>query len=649
MKSTIRLFKAVPITVKKKKKASKDLIKSTILRGFIFSPEVIANYSESKLQNFIDIIEEEIGLTPEKLNQTFHKSWNKVKTAPMEQLIIEQLIHYFTTYGFESLGIYNKESVYIPVEKLEIPELKEGGINITIIRGYTKKELKEKILDLLSSGIALKAETIEDVFEVCEFVKINEKDLAKIKNKEVKIKLYDELKIVPENPIEFLRYMIYKTTGKTLIIKNVQTEEEIKDSMNSDSNTLGKININSNNVVIDMFAKYQKQYGLKKLAEIFYRFKPLFLAFKKNDKLKPIINKIRRMAPTYHKPMEEDYLNNITSKLKNKHTIIVSMLKEELEKVNTFRKIRLAYALNFRTGYSDGILYRIRNGKSYAKEFNFSEQKRVKKILDIVLNSIVEDIKKNVKGKKIYLPEVISYTLPATEKQFTGNIPSGSYVIVKKDMIFGIHWENLDTCRVDLDLSLINVGGKIGWDSSYRNDEETILFSGDITDAPKPRGATELFYVRRQSKEAHLLLNNYYNYEDNRDKIDVPFKIIIGQEQVSNLKQNYMINPNNVKIIVPSIINVKQKILGLLVTTRNECRYYFTETGLGSFRTSFNKDYVEWAKNYLFNYYENSIKLSDILKKAGAKIVDDIKKCDINLSPEALEKDTILNLIKSNK
>ena len=38
--------------------------------------------------------------------------------------------------------------------------------------------------------------------------------------------------------------------------------------------------------------------------------------------------------------------------------------------------------------------------------------------------------------------------------------------------------------------------------------------------------------------------------------------------------------------------------------------------------------------------------MRDLLKKAGAKIVKDAKKCDIDLSPETIEKDTIIDLIK---
>ncbi len=346
MKSTIKLFKALPITVKRKKKASKELLEKTLKRGFVFSAEVVANYSN--YDKLIEMVEEEIGLTPEQLNASFHKSWNKIKTASIEQLVIEQLVHYFTTYGYERLGI--EGPVFIPHEKLEIPDIKEGGVNITVIRGYTKAELKEKLLKLLSSGIALKEDTIKDVLEVGEFVKLNNKDVDSIKNKEVKITFYDKLKLVPENATEFLRYVIYKTTNKTLLIKNKATTEAIKENCSDEKSAefTGKVDSDVSKAIVDIFARYQKHYGLKKLAEVFYRFKPLFLAFKSNKKLKPLINKIRRMARTYHKPMPEDYLNTITARIKKGEKIDKDKLKEELEKTSIFRKIRLLYALRFR-------------------------------------------------------------------------------------------------------------------------------------------------------------------------------------------------------------------------------------------------------------------------------------------------------------
>ena len=636
MKASIKLFKALPVSKKDKKKPNKQLLEKTKLllektlqRGFIFAPEVINMYSENELNYFISVIEEEIGLTKEQMNSSFHKSWGKIKDATMTQLVIEQILHYITTYGFEELGIYNKDSVYIPNEKLEIPELKEG-INIVVIKGYTKEETKEKLLNMLQSGIALNEDTMKDVIDIISFVNLNDDEIENIKNKEIKITLYDQLNMVPKNPVEFLRYIIYKSIDKTLLIK--------------DKDTIEKIKIADNSEIINLFVLYKSKYGLEKLAEIFYRFKPLFLAFRTNMQLKNIINQIRRLAKKYHKPMPKDYLNEVTAKIKKGEKIKKEVLENELNKVNIFRKIRLAYALKFRTKNVDSILYKIRNGKGYAKTIDFFFQDEAKRVLKIVKESIIKDITKNVKDKKIYIPDYIKYTLPATEKQFTGYFPSGSYINVSKDIIVGIHWKNVERKRIDLDLSLINSeSGKIGWDENYRTEDRSILYSGDMTNA-SGQGASELFYVKKQEMEAFIMLVNFYNYD--KDKyLDVPFKIIVGKEQVNNFKKNYIINPNNVISIAKSSIDNKQKVLGLLVPSNNGNRFYFTETYLGLSISSSESEVVENAKKYLLDFYQNTISLNDILVKAGANIVEDKLKCDIDLSPEKLEKDTILNLL----
>ncbi|MEK6884531.1 MAG: hypothetical protein AABY22_33170, partial [Nanoarchaeota archaeon] len=379
------------------------------------------------------------------------------------------------------------------------PELEEG-INLVIIKGYTKKQLKEKLLALLS-GIALSEDTIKDVMDVAVFVETDEKDISKVKNKEVKAQLYEYLDLVPSNQIEFLRYVIYKTINKTLIIKNEGMIDEIKKEI---SNKFS---------IVKLFRKYEEVNGLEKLAEIFLRFKPIFLAFRANERMKPIINKLRRLAVKNHKPMTEDYLNTITARIKRDETIGTEKLISELNKVNVFRKIRLAYALKYRTTDADSILYSVRNGKGYVTDFNIQNRKYTDLVLDIVLNSIVQDISKNVKGKKVYIPDYVKYTLPATEKQFTGNFPNGTYITIPKDMIVGINWQNVNRHRIDLDLSLINANeGKFGWDARWRNEDRDVLFSGDMTDATK--GATELFYVKKQKDNSFIMFVNYFNYDE---------------------------------------------------------------------------------------------------------------------------------------
>ena len=629
MKSTINLFKALPIEKKTKKKATKALLEKTIKLGFVFSPEVLSNYSNH--DELIKMVKEVIGISAKEINSSFHKSWKKVKEASMEQLIMEQLVHYFTTYGFENMGIYSEESVYIPAEKLEIPELKEG-IRLVVIKGYTKKELKKKLLALLQLGVALKEDTKDDVLDVATFVEINEKEIVTVKNKEVKIALYEYLNIIPQNPLEFLRYVIFKATDDTLLIKNNVLISKIKECKSLS--------------IVKLFTDYEKKVGLNRLAEIFYRYKPLFLAFRTSTKMKKIINKTRRLAVNNHKPMPEDFLNSVTAKINSGVKITKEELIVELEKVNTFRKIRLAYALKFRTKDVDSIMYKIRNGKGYSTDFSFNNKGEAKKILNIIIDSITEDVKKNVNGKKIYIPDYINYSLPATEKQFSGNLPSGTYIDVPENMIIGVHWYNVKANRVDLDLSSIStVDGKIGWDSSYRSDGGNTLFSGDVTDACGENGASELIYVKKQLKQDVIVMLNYYNYNSD---VPCPFKIIVASEKPNNFGNNYMVDPNNIIAAVPTVIDKKQKVIGLLITTTKGSRFYFSETNIGNSITSSGEGHVSQSRKYLLDFYQNSIELKDILESAGAIITNDVEddNIDINLYIEVLEKDTILNLLK---
>jgi hypothetical protein len=90
---------------------------------------------------------------------------------------------------------------------------------------------------------------------------------------------------------------------------------------------------------------------------------------------------------------------------------------------------------------------------------------------------------------------------------------------------------------------------------------------------------------------------------------------------------------------------VKQKILGLLIITPHECRFYFSETSLGRSITATGKPYVENSRKYLLQFYQNTIRLNTLLEHAEAIITEEQEGCDIDLSPGGLEKDTIIKLL----
>ena len=94
MKASIRLFKAVPVSDSRLASAvSKEIMTATVRQGFIFSPVVAGNYTEKELLKLVDVVSREVGLSGDKMNASFHKSWSKVRDASLEQLFLEQVVY----------------------------------------------------------------------------------------------------------------------------------------------------------------------------------------------------------------------------------------------------------------------------------------------------------------------------------------------------------------------------------------------------------------------------------------------------------------------------------------------------------------------------------------------------------------------------
>ena len=183
-KEVLRLFKG--FLGEKSNSVSEEGLKYGLL--------IPSSASEAVVKEAIELY----GKDGQKWNQTFHKDFEIVRNAPIEDLIAQQIMHYITTYGFESLGIYREDLVYIPKEKLEIPELDVDNIELITIKPYTSEQLTEKLMGLLTSGIALSEQTVKDVMVLSDFIDKNRFD--EIVNREIKTTLYDKYNIMPRNP-----------------------------------------------------------------------------------------------------------------------------------------------------------------------------------------------------------------------------------------------------------------------------------------------------------------------------------------------------------------------------------------------------------------------------------------------------------------
>ena len=581
------------------------------------------------------------------LNQTFHKSFDKVLKSSKLELIIEQVLHYYTTYGKERMGFdYDENKVYIPKEKLEVIDLKDD-ITLIKINPINKNNLNTRLRNLiLDSNIALSSDTIKNIEVLLKFMDIKESEIDLIKNREVKVLVYKYLNIVPKDNIEFLRFLIYVLTESTLLIKSPESEEALKISKKSQA--------------LKYLEKYDEISGYNVLSQIFNRFKPLFLSLKTNkesdkelsveeEKVNSIINKISHLSKKYHKPFITNELDKF--KVWCKENIDKSefekILRSRLNGESTYRIIKLDNYLRYLSLGNSSKVYKIRNGRCFItikEDLDFNNI-NYKKVIDLLDSIILQRMNEKVTDKKIYLDDKVSIKLPQSEKQFIGDIPYGTSITLdKEDLLFGIHWNDVENKRVDLDLKAISNDFVVGWDGDFKKDDK-IIFSGDVTSAPLPNGASEYLYIDKSIDDTILSikLNNYTSYLEN-----IEYDIIIAKGYKKKIKRNFIIDPNDIIIRIPKNKiekNMTEHMLASIIIKNDLVKLVFTDLTTSKNITSFETDLEEVLRNYIELESESKCDLKEFLLKSNAIIVNKEKDADINLNIENLSKDSIIKLL----
>ena len=592
---TLELFKAVPA----KKGGDYKILPEY---GIIVEPS--ASYALNKIKNWAKTNQ----LTGSQLNKTFHKSWAKVINSTREELFMHQILHYATTYGTG----HTSEFIYFPKEENNIPE---KNITFLVIRGLSKKEIQEKSLNLLKSGVALKQETIKDLLEVlydCDYTFTGNEEVT---NKEALMYITRETGILPVNPVESLRYLVFLATGQTLLIKNKLTYDNIESCKDK----------------IALFSTIKKL-DEKEMAKIFNRFKPIFLSLKKiaNESGRKKINKISRLSKILHQPIPYNILNDIGN-------CTFADLKRQKENLLNANFYQLARCLTFlkHSKIATVKVYNVRNGKSFVKRYKHVNNVRVSNSkINFILGLIKQ--KYNLKGKKFYIPNDVLYALPTSEKNFVGNIPMGTKFITDEPIASGVYWENKGGA-IDIDVSAISCYGKVGWNAAYDNKEVT--YSGDVTSAP--RGATEYIRACENLNNEYLINCNIYN-----GATDSKFNIIFGKG--SKIDKKYMMNPNKAWFTAPTESLKKESIIGLIYKEKNKNCAIVINLPIKGSRISYSDEISTNFRTALIEKWQNQFSLNELLEKCGAEIVDSTEDADIDLTPSKLEKDSILSIFDNS-
>ena len=578
-------------------------------------------------------------------NATFYKTWEDITSKTRFELLVDQLFHYATTYGTDfALGngyVPNSEPVEIPYEQFKV------------ILPATADEIFEQCMGMLTSGIALREDTVEVIIEfIKDYNFLGKVNLDLVANKEAQAVLSEKLGVLPNDEFGMLRCIVYRYTGKAMLIKDKATLHTLKGVNGYQWSRRGKF---------DFTTLTDAQ--LKKLSRIFYRYKPLFLAMKDGIN-NTAINKIRKYATVYHKPLQKGFWEIcLTKECQEQPTTALAQAEKEVGDLNNYRKIQLMQAIKERLLCKDstGKMFIIRNGSMFIRE-DYKAPCDVKYLLSlykILETSVVESLSKKVQGYSVLLPKKVELACPTSEKNFIGNLPFGSYVHMNGDHnVFGIYWRNEWGAR-DLDLWYTDKNGnRYGWCSNY-TDGKTIVFSGDMTNA-EPE-ATELFYLGKDVTEGNVGVNIFSHYVNG----NVKMKIFIADEDCCdkiNARRNgcwdmrnqrpVMCDPNN--IIYETEVTFKSSGLEK-VGVISDHKFFFVDLGAGGQRvtTSTAADIIQ---KQMSNKVESFVDLKPLLEKAGASIIYELPKVpdpedenkEITLTPDDFECIDLSNLLKDD-
>lgn len=585
-------------------------------------------------------------------NATFYKEWNDVVSKTRLELLLDQLLHYASTYGQLLQGKEPEGNGYVPNSDPMTPMFKK----FKMLEPISEDELVTKCIEVLQSGIALKEKTMKDI---CDFwndrtkESIDRDELAKIlstvKNKEALVYLCDKTNTLPADEFGMLRMLIYKHTGSTMLIKSKATIASVKTAAAAmDPSSKSKVSYRSHRSVNSSMHSGESPLlslthtQMERLSKIFLRFKPLFLAMK-TKATASIINSLRRLAVKNHKPFSIGMWESIVSNPRP-----IEEVKKHLPELDSWRKIRLMMVLKEHMNHSpkNGVFV-IRNGKMFVRE-NYKpkfDRNWMSQLYFAIEESLVESLKP--KACTVKFPEGYEIALPTSEKNFVGNFPYGTSFTLTRNNVLGVYWRNEWGTR-DYDLSMVDISGtKIGWNSSYfygsrgviSPSRGQVIYSGDMTNADPE--AVELLYIEDSAPDGIIKLNKFAGVDDSK------FRFFFANEVMDKTNiRGHMVDPNNIKF--DTMIDFQgqgEKTIGMLLNGR----FTLMDFNTGNRRVSYGGKYVDTIVESAKNKADSFIPLKETLLRAGFKIWEPAKEGEEHVEPDIdftnLEKDTLIKLL----
>ena len=344
VEAVISLFKAVP-AVHTDNYALNEV--ALMRHGVYVAPEAVEAFPAVGL--FADYIIKEYGYDLASLNGGLHKSFHKVKSASDMKLYVQQALHYLSVYlqnGMDDTSSAPVDSsiVYVPNEVLSLPEDAEP-VRVSVIRALSVEDIISRARKMLASGMALSEGVQAHLFEIVK-VYSDRFPLDGVANKEFRVRMMDELFLMPSTAGEFVRYLVYKKTGSAMLIHGKRS--------------VGKVMASSWNSA-PAFAAFVAKNGVEEIARNFNRHRDLWVSFKHDaPEVATIINKARKLSVKMNQPAKIAVLDRVAS-------ASVDEVRKALKGAPLAKKVAAANSLLCRASGPEQAVYFIRNGRVFVK------------------------------------------------------------------------------------------------------------------------------------------------------------------------------------------------------------------------------------------------------------------------------------------
>lgn len=309
--------------------------------------------------------------------------------------------------------------------------------------------------------------------------------------------------------------------------------------------------------------------------------------------------------------------NVLDSILSSSHSI--EEVREAIHREKSqFRLIRMLMYVRSRlnlSGTATDEIYIIRNGKMFIRSdrelkeaIDYSHAREVEAMLK---EELISRVRKKVAGKRVLFPEGLDLVAPTSERNFVGDVPLFTSYKLSKNNFIGVYWRD-EWGTHDFDLSFCSFSGaEFGWHSNYKDGENKIIFSGDMTKAPY--GATEMFHIEREVPDGVFYVNRYWG------KVGSRLRLFFGQGTPVMGKtygefggEEFSMDPMDVRLQADMVSEKREQMVGVVM----DSRFYFCNLQTSESAISCARLYP--LEKVFGHKIASVVNLRDLLLEAGA-------------------------------